>query len=88
MHLNAAKRLQKWWRNRLLRKKRGFAPLGVYELIKMFEKVKKIQNWYRGILEEREKNLIFKQKTKCVMLVQKFAKIMLAKRHKRKLINM
>ena len=54
MHVNAAKRLQKWWRNRLMRKKRGFAPIGVYELIKMFDKVKKIQAWYRGVLEDRE----------------------------------
>ncbi len=77
MQVNAAKKLQKWWRNRLLRKKRGFAPLGVYELIKMFDKVKKIQAWYRRILNEREKKAVFRKKTNCIMLVQKFVRKML-----------
>ena len=39
-HVMASKHLQKWWRNRLARKKtRSFAPLGLWELIKMIDKV-------------------------------------------------
>ena len=49
-----ATKIQRWWRNRLLDKKRGFAPMGIWEIKKMFDKVIKIQQWYRGLILMRE----------------------------------
>ena len=37
--VESAKRLQKWFRNRQMAKKRGFAPFGIWEIKKMVDAV-------------------------------------------------
>ena len=48
--IEAAKRLQRWWRDRTGRKQRLFAPFGIWEIKKMFDKIVIIQKWFRKVM--------------------------------------
>ena len=46
MEFNAAAKLQHWWRERDSKIKRPF-KFGIFELVKMLDKVLRIQRWWR-----------------------------------------
>ena len=48
--VQAASRLQKWWRNHLEARKSAFGPTSIYEVKKMLDKVCMIQKWYRALV--------------------------------------
>ena len=62
--------------------------MGIFELIKIMDKVCVIQKWYRKILAEKEEKKKFKNMTKHAMLVQKFVRKLLERVHQRKLMEM
>ena len=41
------------------RKGRLFAPIGIWEVKKMFDKVAIIQKWYRNIIRKRKAKALF-----------------------------
>ena len=46
----AAEKLQKWWRAYKERKHRKIAPMGLWEIKRMIDRLVYLQNWWRSIV--------------------------------------
>lgn len=68
----AASKIQSWWKNWINRRKRKIAPMGVWEIKRMMDKVSIIQKWWRSILLARYDRSVFVKKCKATMRVQRF----------------
>ena len=64
---SAVKQLQRWWRNRNV--KRGFSALSIWDIKLMLDKVILIQKWYRSLLDKWADRSKFGKETKAIIIV-------------------
>lgn len=67
--MKAAKRLQRWWREKLGNKKRGYRAIGIWEIKKMFDKITIIQKWWFALKAKWAERLDLKRKTVAVLTI-------------------
>ena len=48
---------------------RKIAPMGIFEIKKMLDKVQRIQEWWRGLMKMRIERSKFAKSLKCIILV-------------------
>lgn len=67
--LKATRRLQRWWREKLNNKKRGYRAIGIWEIKKMFDKITIIQKWWQKLKAKwAERNRFAKQSVAIVKI--------------------
>ena len=82
-----AKRIQRWFRDKLSQQKRGF-KIGIWELKRMMETVPVIQRWWRKMKSKWAWKRLFKQINESTYMIQYYARKFLKKIHEKKVKRM
>lgn len=86
--VHEAQRLQRWWREKLLTKKRGYRPIGILEIIRKIDQIRTIQAWWRGLIETKKIRSVFLEKGRARIIISKYVRKFKQRNHERKLVEM